>query len=71
MSSAGSHCEPFLVLVTVAQRMLYAFIFRLVPSMADADDILQETNLGPGASRRSSRRGPIFGPGPFALPASR
>ena len=25
--------------------MLYAFIFRLVPSMADADDILQETNL--------------------------
>ena len=31
MSSAGSHCEPFLVLVTGAQRMLYAFIFRLVP----------------------------------------
>ncbi len=37
--------ESFLVLVTGAQRMLHAFILRLVPSLADADDILQETNL--------------------------
>ena len=45
MSGTESHSESFLVLVTGAQRMLYAFILRLVPSMADADDILQETNL--------------------------
>jgi len=45
MSNRDNHCEPFLVLVTGAQRMLHAFILRLVPSLTDADDILQETNL--------------------------
>jgi len=39
------HSESFLVLVTGVQRVLHAFILRLVPSLADADDILQETNL--------------------------
>ena len=45
MSRPENNSEPFLVLVTGAQRMLHAFILRLVPSLADADDILQETNL--------------------------
>ena len=45
MSKSDNHGEPFLVLVTGAQRMLHAFILRLVPSLSDADDILQETNL--------------------------
>ncbi|MBU4273747.1 MAG: sigma-70 family RNA polymerase sigma factor [Planctomycetes bacterium] len=45
MSKPDNHDEPFLVLVTGAQRMLHAFILRLVPSLSDADDILQETNL--------------------------
>jgi RNA polymerase sigma-70 factor, ECF subfamily len=45
MSKAEHHYEPFLVLVTGAQRVLHAFILKLVPSLSDADDILQETNL--------------------------
>ena len=45
MANFDDHPEPFLVLVTSAPRMLHAFILQLVPSLADADDILQETNL--------------------------
>jgi RNA polymerase sigma-70 factor (ECF subfamily) len=45
MSGHDRREEPFLTLVTSAQRVLHAFILRLVPSLADADDILQETNL--------------------------
>ena len=35
----------FIADVTRAQRSLYAFIFTLVRNAADADDVLQETNL--------------------------
>ena len=45
MSKSESNDAPFLTLVTGSQRMLHAFILRLVPSLSDADDILQETNL--------------------------
>jgi RNA polymerase sigma-70 factor, ECF subfamily len=45
MSTDNKQTDSFLVLVTGAQRMLFAFILRLVPSLADADDILQETNV--------------------------
>jgi RNA polymerase sigma-70 factor (ECF subfamily) len=45
MSHSKDQVEPFLVLVTGAQRVLHAFILRMVPSLADADDILQQTNL--------------------------
>ncbi len=45
MSNSEEHSESFLVLVTRAQRVLHAFILKLVPSLADADDILQQTNL--------------------------
>ena len=39
------HPEPFLVLVTRIQRVLHAFILKLVPHLSDAEDILQQTNL--------------------------
>ncbi|MBN1395852.1 MAG: sigma-70 family RNA polymerase sigma factor [Pirellulales bacterium] len=45
MSKSDIRDEPFLTLVTGAQRALHAFILRLVPRLSDADDILQETNL--------------------------
>jgi RNA polymerase sigma-70 factor, ECF subfamily len=45
MGNAGHTSESFLVLVTGAQRILHAFIFKLVPRLSDADDILQETNV--------------------------
>lgn len=45
MSHSKEHSEPFLVLVTNAQRVLHAFILKLVPNLPDADDILQQTNL--------------------------
>jgi RNA polymerase sigma-70 factor, ECF subfamily len=45
MSDLENHSEPFLVLVTGAQRVLHAFILKLVPRLPDAEDILQETNL--------------------------
>jgi RNA polymerase sigma-70 factor (ECF subfamily) len=45
MPGVQDQSEPFLVLVTRAQRVLHAFILRLVPSLADAEDILQQTNL--------------------------
>ena len=45
MADGERNSESFLVLVTGAQRVLHAFILKLVPSLADADDILQETNL--------------------------
>jgi RNA polymerase sigma-70 factor, ECF subfamily len=45
MSHSENQSESFLVLVTRAQRALHAFILKLVPSLHDADDILQQTNL--------------------------
>ena len=45
MAKGRHNSESFLVLVTGAQRALHAFILKLVPSLADADNILQETNL--------------------------
>ena len=45
MPNAENHSESFLVLVTGVQRVLHAFILKLVPRLSDADDILQETNL--------------------------
>jgi RNA polymerase sigma-70 factor (ECF subfamily) len=45
MADFDGHPEPFLVLVTGAQRVLYTFILKLVHGFSDADDILQETNL--------------------------
>lgn len=45
MSKSDANDAQFLTLVTGAQRMLHAFILRLVPCLSDADDILQETNL--------------------------
>jgi RNA polymerase sigma-70 factor, ECF subfamily len=45
MTNLEDHPEPFLVLVTRAQRVLHAFILKLVPRLPDADDILQQTNL--------------------------
>jgi RNA polymerase sigma-70 factor, ECF subfamily len=45
MPNLDDHPEPFLVLVTRAQRTLHAFILKLVPSLPDAEDILQQTNL--------------------------
>lgn len=45
MSTPDRSSESFLMLVTGAQRVLHAFILKLVPNLPDADDILQETNL--------------------------
>ena len=45
MPRVENHPEPFLMLVTGMQRMLHAFILKMVPRLSDADDILQETNL--------------------------
>jgi len=45
MPNLENHPEPFPMLVTGAQRALHAFILKLVPSLPDAEDILQQTNL--------------------------
>jgi RNA polymerase sigma-70 factor (ECF subfamily) len=45
MPHVENHSESFLMLVTGIQRMLHAFILKMVPRLSDADDILQETNL--------------------------
>ena len=37
--------REFVQLLTQNERRLYAYILSLVPRWADADDILQETNL--------------------------
>ena len=37
--------DDFVALLTKHQRRLHAYIFSLVWNPADADDILQETNL--------------------------
>lgn len=45
MATFDDHGEPYPVLMTRAQRVLHAFILKLVPSLPDAEDILQQTNL--------------------------
>lgn len=37
--------EAFVELLTLHQRRLYGFIYTLVPSQADAEDLLQQTSL--------------------------
>lgn len=60
MMERDCHPEPFLVLVTGAQRTLHAFILKLVPRLSDADDILQETNLVLWAKQASYTPGTDF-----------
>jgi RNA polymerase sigma-70 factor, ECF subfamily len=60
MSNLSEHPEPFLVLVTNAQRVLHAFILKLVPSLSDADDILQQTNLVLWSKRAEFQSGTDF-----------
>lgn len=48
------------MLVTGAQRVLHAFILKLVPTIADADDILQETNLVLWAKQAEFAKGTDF-----------
>jgi len=52
--------ELFLSLLTGSQRVLHAFILKLVPSLADADDILQETNLVLWSKRAEFQPGSDF-----------
>lgn len=40
-----SHTEEFVALLTASQRRIHAFICTLVVDLADADEVLQETNL--------------------------
>ena len=73
MTDGQHNSESFLVLVTGAQRVLHAFILKLVTSLTDADDILQETGLlsSSGASRGNPRWARISLPGRSASPATR
>jgi RNA polymerase sigma-70 factor (ECF subfamily) len=42
---AQQHSEEFVALLTASQRRIHAFICTLVVDLADADEVLQETNL--------------------------
>ena len=46
MAEEGFDRTQFVQLLTDAQRPLYGFIYALVPVATDAEDILQETNVG-------------------------
>jgi RNA polymerase sigma-70 factor, ECF subfamily len=52
--------EQFLVLMMGAQRVLHAFILKLVARIPDADDILQETNLVLWAKQAEFTQGTDF-----------
>jgi RNA polymerase sigma-70 factor, ECF subfamily len=41
----SDHNEVFVELLTLHQRSLYGFIYTFVPNPADAEDLLQQTNL--------------------------
>ena len=43
--TAAPSGDEFLTQLFEAQRRLYAYILTLVPNLADADDVLQETNV--------------------------
>ena len=50
----------FVRLLTDAQRTLYGFIYALVPVTSDAEDILQETNIGLWEQSKRYRPGSNF-----------
>ncbi len=52
--------EELVRLIAQAQRRLYAFIFALVRRAADADDVLQETNVVLWRKRETFRLGTDF-----------
>ena len=45
MTQADRHTEEFIRLVTHYQPRIYLFIYSLLPSHLDAEEVLQETNL--------------------------
>ena len=52
--------RQFVRLLTDAQRPLYGFIYALVPVASDAEDILQETNIGLWEQSKRFRPGSNF-----------
>jgi RNA polymerase sigma-70 factor, ECF subfamily len=50
----------FVELLIQHQRMLYGYIFNLIPNAADSEDLLQDTNLTIWKKRREYQPGTSF-----------
>lgn len=59
--SAGERTEQFVQLLTEHQRRLYAYVFSLLGNAADADEVLQETNLALWRKLDAFQPGSSFG----------
>ncbi|MCO6048161.1 sigma-70 family RNA polymerase sigma factor [Aeoliella sp. ICT_H6.2] len=59
---AGNDDTEFVAALSASQRDLWAFIVSVVPTLADADDLLQEVNLALWSKRQEFEKGKRFLP---------